>query len=255
MTTITGAASPLSDARRPATAAHHLAADLLRDLLIHDMRTPLAAISGYAQMLSRRTVAGNPDLAGVSAGLRGMQEAATRVGRLLDELADNSPSNGAGATNHHDKTIDLVQLVSRMAEESHAAALGRSRVVVLPAVPELVGWWNSARLERLFANLIDNALKYNRHDRPVVVGIQRVDGCAVVSVADGGVGIPAAEQHRVFERGYRATNVARHFSGSGLGLAGAHQIVAEHGGTISLDSQLGIGTTVTVRLPLGILTS
>ena len=142
-----------------------------------------------------------------------------------------------------------------MAEESHAAALGRSRVVVLPAVPELVGWWNSARLERLFANLIDNALKYNRHDRPVVVGIQRVDGCAVVSVADGGVGIPAAEQHRVFERGYRATNVARHFSGSGLGLAGAHQIVAEHGGTISLDSQLGIGTTVTVRLPLGILTS
>ena len=153
MTTITGAASPLSDARCQATAAHHLAADLLRDLLIHDMRTPLAAISGYAQILSRRTVAGNPDLAGVSAGLRCMQEAATRVGHLLDELAHSSPANGAGATNHHDKTIDLVQLVNRMAEESHAAALGRSRVVVLPAVPELVGWWNSARLERLFANL------------------------------------------------------------------------------------------------------
>jgi two-component system phosphate regulon sensor histidine kinase PhoR len=102
----------------------------------------------------------------------------------------------------------------------------------------------------MLANLIDNALKYNRHDRPAVVGIEPVDGWAVVSVADRGVGIPAAQMPRVFERGYRATNVTKRFSGSGLGLAGAHLIVAELGGTISLVSQIGIGTTVTVRLPL-----
>jgi signal transduction histidine kinase len=126
-----------------------------------------------------------------------------------------------------------------------------SRVVVLPAVPVLVGWRDPARLERMLANLIDNALKYNRYGRHVVVNIQPVNDWAVISVADGGVGIPAAELAHVFEPGYRGSNAAIHFSGSGLGLAAARQIVAEHGGTISLDSPMGSGTTATVHLPLG----
>ena len=150
--------------------------------------------------------------------------------------------------------IDLVNLVKRIAEQSYAAALGRSRLVVLSAVPDLVGWWNSARLERMLANLIDNALKYTRLERFIVVSMHHVDGWAMISVADQGVGIPAAELARVFEPGYRASNVARHSRGSGLGLAGARQIVSEHGGTISLESQLGSGTTVTVRLPLEVST-
>jgi two-component system sensor histidine kinase BaeS len=103
----------------------------------------------------------------------------------------------------------------------------------------------------LLANLIDNALKYNRYERPVVVNIQPEDDVAVISVADGGVGIPAGELAHVFDPGYRASNVISHVSGSGLGLAGVHQIVVAHGGTLALDSQLGSGTTVTVRLPLG----
>ena len=107
------------------------------------------------------------------------------------------------------------------------------------------------RVERMLANLIDNALKYNRCDRPVVVNIKSADNCAVISIADAGLGIPAAELTRVFEPGYRASNVPSHLSGSGLGLASAHQIVAEYGGSISLDSQMGIGTTASVRLPLG----
>jgi signal transduction histidine kinase len=86
------------------------------------------------------------------------------------------------------------------------------------------------------------------------VSIQGIDGQAVISVADHGVGIPAGELPRVFEPGYRASNVASRFSGSGLGLAGAHQIVTEYGGTISLESQIGIGTTVSVHVPLEVPT-
>jgi signal transduction histidine kinase len=77
-----------------------------------------------------------------------------------------------------------------------------------------------------------------------------VDDWAVISAADEGMGIPAAELAHVFEPGYRASNVISHFSGSGLGLAGARQIVAAHAGTILLESQIGSDTTVTVRLPL-----
>jgi signal transduction histidine kinase len=187
-------------------------------------------------------------------GLRRVEEAATRIGRLLDELTDVPPLSGAEGTDRHRESIDMIQLVRHVAAECEAAALGGSRVVVLPAVSELLGWWNSADLERMLANLIDNALKYNRGDGPVLVGIHHIDGQAVISVADHGLGIPATELPRVFEHGYRANNVDRHVCGSGLGLAGARQIVAEHGGTISLDSQIGSGTTATVRLPVEVPT-
>ena len=143
-----------------------------------------------------------------------------------------------------------MQLARRVAADSQHASLSRCHVVVLPGVPELVGWWDPARLERAIANLIDNALKYNRDDRPVVVTVQQADAWAVVNVADGGVGIPAAELPRIFEHGYRASNVVGRFHGTGLGLAGVHHVVTEHSGTIVVESEIGIRTTATVRLPL-----
>jgi signal transduction histidine kinase len=88
----------------------------------------------------------------------------------------------------------------------------------------------------------------------VVVRVDReetADGpLAVLSVADQGVGIPAADRPHIFERFRRGGNVAGRFAGSGLGLWGSQRIVAQHGGTIAIDSTEGKGTTVTVRLPL-----
>jgi signal transduction histidine kinase len=112
------------------------------------------------------------------------------------------------------------------------------------------GLWHLAHLERAISNLINNTLTYNRDDRPVVVTVQQADAWAIVNVADKGVGIPAAELPRIFERGYRASNVVGRYHGTGLGLAGVHHIVTEHGGTIVVESQIGVGTTATVRLPL-----
>src|SRR5258708_31389787 len=100
MTISTAALSPLSDASWAAAAGRAQAADP-RDLLIHDIRTPLAAISGYAQLLLHRTSTANPDLAGLGDGLRRIEEAATRVGHLLDELTDLPPPYGAGRTQRH----------------------------------------------------------------------------------------------------------------------------------------------------------
>ena len=225
-------------------------ADSRRDLLIHDIRTPLATISGHAQLLLRQAAAGERELPALVDGLQRIEEAARRVGNLLAELADVQAQTGTPAGMVHRQPTDLVQLARRVAADSQDASLGRCHVVVLQAVPELVGLWDPARLERAIANLIDNALKYSRDDRPVVVTVQQADAWAVINVADGGVGIPAAELPWIFERGYRASNVVGRFHGTGLGLAGVHHIVTEHGGTIVVESQIGIGTTGTVRLPL-----
>jgi len=80
-----------------------------------------------------------------------------------------------------------------MAAEREAAAAGRGHVEVLPAVADLVGWWDRSRLERMLANLVGNALKYNRKGRPIAVIVQRDGDSAVLSVADRGVGLPPAE--------------------------------------------------------------
>jgi signal transduction histidine kinase len=101
----------------------------------------------------------------------------------------------------------------------------------------------------MLANLIGNALKYNCDGRPVIVTLQRDGDLCVLSVADQGIGIPAEELPRVVERGYRASNVASAADGLGLGLAGAKETVTALRGTIEVESQKSVGTTVTVRLP------
>ena len=129
--------------------------------------------------------------------------------RVVDELTSLPDLNQARMPASRPQPTDVVQLAQRVAAASEAAAPGNCRVVVLSAVPEMVGLWDAAHLERALANLMDNALKYNREDRPVAVTLRQADTCAVISVADQGVGIPAAEQSRVFERPCLYRQVAR----------------------------------------------
>ena len=218
----------------------------MRDLLLHDMRTPLAIIRGYAQLLRRRAAKRRPHLRDLLRNLESIEAAAKRAEHLLDELA-RLPAVDVDRIERR-TTVDLVALAVRMS--TLAWAPGRQRMTVLPSVPELVGWWDSNRLEHVLTNLYGNALKYSPNDCNVLVTVQHCGDCAVLRVADQGVGIPAAEVCHVFEPGYRASNVVGQFPGTGIGLAGAQQIVAEHGGTITLESELGAGTTVTVRLPV-----
>ena len=114
--------------------------------------------------------------------------------------------------------------------------------------------WDADRLTRVLENLVANAIKYSPAGSVVVVRIDREempDGpVAVLSITDQGVGIPADDLPHIFERFRRGGNVADRIAGSGLGLWGSQRIVAQHGGTIAIDSTEGQGTTVTVRLPL-----
>jgi signal transduction histidine kinase len=226
----------------------------LRDSVLasvsHDLRSPLAAIRGQAE-LQRRVLDrdGAPDPQQLLRGATRIEEAATRMNGMIAELVDAARVQAGRALELHRQVTDLVDLVQRMlAEQAHTTA--RHDLVFESAEPRLIAIVDRVRLERVVANLVSNAIKYSPNGGEVRVRLGCAHGWVVLMVQDHGVGIPAADLPRVFEQFHRAANVAGRFRGTGLGLAGARHIVEQHGGTISLESQEGVGTIVTVRLPL-----
>jgi signal transduction histidine kinase len=111
--------------------------------------------------------------------------------------------------------------------------------------------WDEVRLVRVLDNLLDNAVKFSPRGGAVSVSIDTEnDGRAVLCVSDRGEGIPETDLPYIFERFRRGGNVEGRIPGTGIGLAGVQRIVEQHRGTIAVDSRVGIGTTVTIRLPL-----
>ncbi|HXI18466.1 MAG TPA: ATP-binding protein, partial [Chloroflexota bacterium] len=130
----------------------------------------------------------------------------------------------------------------------------RHAIRVETDAPALTGSWDLDRLERALDNLVGNAVKYSPGGGEIVVSLAQEGVEAVLSVRDEGLGIPAADQLRLFERFHRGANVIGQIDGAGIGLSDVYRVVTEHGGTVSVesreqDAQGRGGSTFTVRLP------
>jgi PAS domain S-box-containing protein len=222
----------------------------------HDLKNPLAAIKGIAQLLHRRARrASTLEGQSFADGLQRIDATITRMTRLIDSLLDVSRVQMGQPLPLDRRPLDLVALAREAAEEQQQSS-DRHQLRVDAAVPELIGVWDAHRLERVLANLLNNAVKYSPAGGEVTL-IVRPDAeagapWAVVMVQDRGLGIPAADLPRIFERFQRAQNVQGHIAGTGIGLAIARQIVEQHGGRVTVESEEGEGTTFTVRLPLAL---
>jgi PAS domain S-box-containing protein len=228
--------------------------DQVLETASHDLRTPLTAIRAQAQLLERRSGGLPPaERERLTAGLGAIAAATGRMVAIINELLDAAHLRMGEALALERRPTDLVALAERVAAEARETA-ERHVLRVEAAVPELVGDWDAFRLERVLGNLLSNAVKYSPAGGEVTVRVAREEGpsgpWAVLAVRDRGVGIPAADLPRVFERRHRAANVVGKIRGEGIGLAGARQIVAQHGGAIDVESAQGAGSTLTVRLPL-----
>jgi PAS domain S-box-containing protein len=222
--------------------------------LAHDLKNPLTTVRGQTQLLRRRIARGEPpDAARLDAGLESIDVASSRMARLLDELADIMRLRAGQGIDLNREPTDLVALVRRTVAE-HDPLSERHAITLEAEAASLAGNWDGPRLERVLTNLLGNAIKYSPRGGAITVRVagegSGADAAAILSVSDEGVGIPAADQPRIFERFRRAGNVES-FAGSGIGLAGAKRIVELHGGTIAVTSAEGEGSTFTVRLPLG----
>jgi PAS domain S-box-containing protein len=220
----------------------------------HDLKTPLTSLKGHTQLLLRRVRRGQAvDISALEAGLGAIDAATGRMLALVEELMDAALLR-AGRTLTLDRTpTDLTALTQAAVEEAQQGTSAHT-VRLEATAPALVGEWDGVRLARVLGNLLSNAIKYSPNGGGIVVRVDREDDAkgawAVVAVHDRGIGIPAADLPYLFERFRRGGNVVGRITGSGVGLAGAKQIIEQHGGTIRVTSVEGEGSTFTVRLPL-----
>jgi signal transduction histidine kinase len=170
-----------------------------------------------------------------------------RLGKLVSQLLDVSRIS-SGRLEMHVEEVDLVGLVAETVDRHKHLADGAGSVVTMLADGEVVGRWDRLRLEQLFTNLLNNAIKY-APGKPIEVAVERKGGEAHLRVTDHGMGIEPEHVERIFGRFERAVS-SRNYGGLGLGLYISQQIAQAHGGRIEVASEAGKGSTFTVKLPL-----
>ncbi|HET7767526.1 MAG TPA: HAMP domain-containing sensor histidine kinase, partial [Chloroflexota bacterium] len=223
------------------------ARDELMAVASHDVKNPLTVIKGTADNLLRQLKDGRvPPTDRLTERIERIASAATRATALLDDMRATAAAAVAAAD---DSPTDLVAL-ARAAVESQRDASGTHRVGLESDEESLVGAWDAGSVGRVLDNLLSNAVKYSPSQSTVTVRVRREGESAVLEVEDHGVGIPAAELPRIFDRFYRGSNVAARVSGSGIGLSAVRTAVEQLGGAISARSTEGAGSTFTVKLPL-----
>lgn len=220
----------------------------------HDLRTPLTTLKGYAQLLRlRMSKLGIPPDDRVIAVLTQIERTSTKMTAMIGELLDVARIQLGRPLDLDLQSTDLVVLAQQVVAEQQQTT-DRHRIRLEGGPGDLVGQWDVTRLERVLDNLLGNAIKYSPDGGEIVVALARQDDAtgtwAVLSVRDQGIGVPAADLPRIFERFQRGSNVTGRMSGAGLGLAGVRQIVELHGGRVTVESQEGAGSTFTIRLPI-----
>lgn len=219
----------------------------------HDLKTPLTTVKGFAQLIQHRLRRSSVvDVERTLADLDQIVVTATRMVSLINELQDVARANSGERLELDRSNVDLVELVRQVVREQEPA--NRRFRIEAEDNERVSGQWDAARLRRVVANLISNAIKYSHEDSEIVVSIRRTvsDGYegAELLVRDSGIGIPAADIPHIFEQFYRAGNVGAGVDGTGIGLAAARRVIEQHGGRVQVDSEEGVGATFTVLLPL-----
>jgi signal transduction histidine kinase len=215
----------------------------------HELRTPVTAVLGYAQLLRRRLGGTEVTFEQMRHPVQAIAEQAKRLDRLTTMLLDITRlEHGSFVLDRRPMNLcDAVELVVR---EFRQLAERHIFTVDLPDTPLFVAG-DELRLEQVLYNLLQNAVKYSPAGGTIAISAGREGQQAVITVRDRGVGIPAEELPHIFERFYRATNIPEGtISGLGLGLYLVKALIHMHGGAVDVQSVVGEGTTFRVSLPL-----
>ena len=227
-------------------------------LVVHELRNPLAALKGFATMLLRHSQGdkGTALASWQQEALADIDLAANRLNRLTEDLLDVVRLQ-AGRLVLHRESIELVHTIRRVIAQMGQSS-DRHQLTLSTSLSHLQAQMDRGRIEQVLVNLLTNAIKYSPDGGEIEVALQVVPERqeALISIRDQGIGIPQAEQARLFGRFVRASNSqAQGIGGTGLGLYLCRELVSQHGGDIWFESTEGAGSTFFLRLPLSQSTS
>lgn len=217
----------------------------------HELNTPLTSLKLQVQSLTRILSLGDQSVLTpkkVGDIVERTDRQLNRLSRLVSDLLDVSRIHARKLTLNLER-VELRELVTDVMDRMSGEFSRAGVPLELTPGSEVTGVWDRSRLEQVLINLLSNALKYGA-GKPVRMSMAADGGRALLSVKDEGVGLREEDRERIFERFERAIS-ASEASGLGLGLYITREIAQAHGGDITVESQLGEGSTFIVTLPLG----
>ena len=233
-----------------------LARDRVIATVSHDLRTPLTTIRGMAQVLLRRVDQSSALSAPqVMERLSLLDRAAAQMNSLMDDILDLARIEAGRPLELTLESINLLDVVTRTVDGIRDED-GSHKFVVDAKDPNVAGEWDARRIARVLRNLLKNAIKFSPEGSTVAIELRSLDGnddpsWIELAVKDEGVGIPPLEQALIFSRRFdRHTPGQPGYMMPDIGLAGARQIAEQHGGTLTVSSEVGKGSTFVLRLPV-----
>lgn len=209
----------------------------------HDLKTPLTSIQGYSQAIMDGTVKDPTTAASI------IFDESSRLSRMVAALTDLARLQAGGATMQYE-AINLHQLIHSVIQRLAVLAKQQHILVDLQGSKSATIQGDGDRLVQVFTNLISNAIKYNFEGGIVTINISETAQTVTISIKDTGIGLPADESSRIFERFYQVDKARGPSRGTGLGLAITQEIIAAHHGQINVHSEgINQGTSFTVQLP------
>ncbi|MBI5387877.1 MAG: PAS domain-containing protein [Verrucomicrobia bacterium] len=213
----------------------------------HELRTPLSLIKGYAETLLSGAK-DNPEVA--TRFLQKIERHSNRLTNLIEDLLTISRLESGQVTLKLNK-VELREFAARIAEDLQGRSIEKGVVIENRIPPSLAAHADLDRLQQVFFNLLDNAIKYGRTGGRIVLdGRDSLENKVQLCVSDDGPGIPPDARERIFERFYRIDKArSREAGGTGLGLSIVKHIVQSHGGEVWVESELGRGASFFFTLP------
>jgi len=212
----------------------------------HELKTPLTSIRGFVETLEDGAI---NDSDNAKRFLAIIKKHAQRLGNIIDDLLRLSELESGGGIEMAE--LDLKGLIDEtIMGFGHALAVKQQTLSAEASSGDFTIRGDRDKLEQVFVNLIDNAIKYTKAGGAIKIQLAQAGDCVIVTVEDNGIGIPKEDIERVFERFYRVDKAhSRELGGTGLGLSITKHIVLAHNGKIDIESEVNKGTKVFVTLP------